>query len=173
MLFIWGTKNIECPLDLAKRLELDPRALSYVTLVSPTTKCKHKGCGGQSIVYNHGYCICCAQLWFPRKEQIHRNNSGARGHFLLGPAFQRCESPNMSARTACCCMGRLCYGMGYTDSVFYFPADVVIRQQWYAVMESGGIISNDSKRMKQIDKNPTKFCLAWWHFSPDHLEKHG
>jgi hypothetical protein len=60
--------------------------------------------------------------------------------------------------------------MGYTDSLFYFPTDAVIRQQWYDILCWG---PNSSSKKKRIDSNPRKYCLAWWHFSPDHLEKHG
>jgi hypothetical protein len=33
--------------------------------------------------------------------------------------------------------------------------------------------NNGSAIKKRIDSHPRKYCLAWWHFSPDHLEKHG
>lgn len=167
-------KNIECPWDLAKRLHIDPRALSYVTLVSPTKECKRSICSFPSATYNYGYCICCSQKWFPRKKIAYgRKGNGDRGNRLLGPAFQRCASPNVPSRTACCCNCELCYGMGYTDSVFSFPTDVVIRQQWYAAMESRNLKIYYSKRKNQIDINHRKLCLAWWHFSPEHLEKDG
>jgi hypothetical protein len=67
-----------------------------------------------------------------------------------------------------------CYGFGYTDSVFYFPTDAVIRQQWYDALDKDNILGpNSISKKKRIDSNPRKYCLAWWHFSPDHLEQHG
>jgi hypothetical protein len=166
--------NMDCPLDLAKQLEINPRALLYVTLVSPSKPCKgDQGfCKFPPVAYNQGYCMCCRQSWFPKKPRPHFSTTyGGRGNLLLGPEFQRRASPNMPPRTVCCCTLVKCYSMGYTDSVFYFPTDAVIRQQWYDELERKNILLRSIT--KRMDSNPRKYCLAWWHFSPDHLEKHG
>jgi hypothetical protein len=98
--------NIDCPLDLAKKLDINPRALLYVTLVSPSKPCKNpypkkcNGCPFPSVAYNGGYCICCRQSWFPQKPRPHYSMTfGGRGNLLLGPEFQRRASPNMLALT--------------------------------------------------------------------------
>ena len=150
--------------DLAAHLGVDVRALQLVSL-HPTSICKGKTCILQAAESNRGYCILCAQQWFPRDTSAELNR---RGHGLYGPKFMRIYNKCQSPPKACCCDTPLCEKIGYShEGMFCLPSKSEKNVRDF-VMALG--IQDKNLRSKMIS-DPRSHRIAPWHISPDHREK--
>jgi hypothetical protein len=159
---------ISGPTELAQRLNIDHKALSYVILASPVRECKRIACIFPQVESNYGLCLCCSQSWFPsvlpNRDGVERQE---RGYLLLDPSLRNKVPGTQLSRRTCCCENKVCYGIGYTDSIFYMPEDHEVRRQWYHALGLSQV------KRATIDKKPRVHSINFWHFSPQHLECNG
>jgi len=125
---------LSSPAELAKCLKRSLNALSYISLVTPGPECRRQGCSFPQVENNCCHCICCSQSWFPTSRLEGDRLVKKRGHLLLGPSFQNKLPGTTTSRRTCCCENKLCYGLGYTSSLFCMPTDHEIRRQWYLAL---------------------------------------
>lgn len=149
--------------DLASHLGVDVRALQLVSL-HPTTICKGKTCLLPAAESNRGYCILCAQQWFPRDTSAELNR---RGHGLFGPKFLRMYNNCQSPPKACCCDTPLCEKIGYShEGMLRLPSKSEKDVRDFVTALG---IQDKTLRSKMIS-DPRSHLIAPWHISPDHRE---
>ena len=108
--------------ELAKKLNVDVKALNLVTLSS--TPCRYDDCSLPAAENNYKCCILDSQSWFPRLTNIDGKKSKySRGHGLYGPKFMR-QYKGYSRPTSCCCDAPLYEQIGYShEGMMTFPTD--------------------------------------------------
>jgi hypothetical protein len=159
---------LSSPAELATCLKISLNALSYISLVTPGRECRRPDCSFPQVENNRCHCVCCSQSWFPTSRLDGDLLVKERGHLLLDPSLtNKVPGTKTARRRTCCCENKVCYGLGYTSSLFCMPTDNEIRRQWYLALG----LSQEKRSV--IDKNPSSFSVNFWHFSPDHLERRG